>query len=114
MESSFANPLLSVTSFAPFHLHLFYGSCALESSNRLMDVVLFAEMECKIYQTCHISMQRKQNTVTRDKHDTELIARGRHDPCVVPRGMPLSYGCFCPIALTSVYYLSSIKRLRTM
>lgn len=34
-------------------------------------------------------MQRKQNTVTRDKHDTELIARGRHDPCVVPRGMPL-------------------------
>ncbi|KAK6144787.1 hypothetical protein DH2020_021607 [Rehmannia glutinosa] len=28
---------------------------------------------------------RKQNTVTRDKHDTELIARGRHDPCVVPR-----------------------------
>lgn len=32
-------------------------------------------------------VQRKQNTVTRDKKETELIARGRHDPCVVPRGM---------------------------
>lgn len=31
--------------------------------------------------------QRKQNTVTRDKQETELIARGRHDPCVVPRGI---------------------------
>lgn len=38
-------------------------------------------------------MQRKQNTVTRDKHDTELIARGRHDPCVVPRGNPLNSKC---------------------
>lgn len=34
-----------------------------------------------------IVMQRKQNTVSRDKHETELIARGRHDPCVVPRGL---------------------------
>ncbi|KAK4366530.1 hypothetical protein RND71_014410 [Anisodus tanguticus] len=32
---------------------------------------------------------RKQQTVTRDKHDIELIARGRHDPCVVPRAVPM-------------------------
>ena len=25
--------------------------------------------------------------MTRDGHETELIARGRHDPCVVPRGL---------------------------
>lgn len=31
-------------------------------------------------------MQQKQKTVTRDKQETELRARGRHDPCVVPRG----------------------------
>ncbi|KAL7148321.1 hypothetical protein ABFS83_06G170600 [Erythranthe nasuta] len=35
------------------------------------------------------TISRKQNTVTRDKHDTELIARGRHDPCVVPRAVPM-------------------------
>ncbi|KAK6156379.1 hypothetical protein DH2020_010627 [Rehmannia glutinosa] len=34
-------------------------------------------------------IQRRQNTVTRDKHGTELIARGRHDPCVVPRAVPM-------------------------
>ncbi|XP_059628304.1 chorismate synthase 2, chloroplastic [Cornus florida] len=32
---------------------------------------------------------KKQNTVTRDKQETELIARGRHDPCVVPRAVPM-------------------------
>lgn len=32
---------------------------------------------------------RKQNTVTRDKQETEFIARGRHDPCVVPRAVPM-------------------------
>ncbi|KAK1266866.1 hypothetical protein QJS04_geneDACA015358 [Acorus gramineus] len=32
---------------------------------------------------------KKQNTVTRDRHETELIARGRHDPCVVPRAVPM-------------------------
>lgn len=32
-------------------------------------------------------VQKKQHTVTRDKQETELIARGRHDPCVVPRGL---------------------------
>lgn len=30
---------------------------------------------------------KKQRTVTRDKQETELIARGRHDPCVVPRAV---------------------------
>ncbi|KAI6676500.1 hypothetical protein NL676_037296 [Syzygium grande] len=32
---------------------------------------------------------RKQHTVTREKQETELIARGRHDPCVVPRAVPM-------------------------
>ncbi|XP_051121314.1 chorismate synthase 2, chloroplastic-like [Andrographis paniculata] len=31
----------------------------------------------------------KQNTVTRDGHDTELKVRGRHDPCVAPRAVPI-------------------------
>ncbi|KAJ8544188.1 hypothetical protein K7X08_035792 [Anisodus acutangulus] len=35
------------------------------------------------------TISRKQQTVTRGKHDTELIARGRHDPCVVPRAVPV-------------------------
>ncbi|CAI0411764.1 unnamed protein product [Linum tenue] len=35
------------------------------------------------------TISKRQNTVTRDKHETELIARGRHDPCVVPRAVPM-------------------------
>jgi len=30
-----------------------------------------------------------QRTVTRDGEETELRARGRHDPCVVPRAVPM-------------------------
>ncbi|KAJ8760296.1 hypothetical protein K2173_011708 [Erythroxylum novogranatense] len=32
---------------------------------------------------------KKQHTVTREKQEIELIARGRHDPCVVPRAVPM-------------------------
>jgi len=35
------------------------------------------------------TIARKQHTVTREKKETELIARGRHDPCVVPRAVPM-------------------------
>ncbi|XP_078434559.1 chorismate synthase, putative / 5-enolpyruvylshikimate-3-phosphate phospholyase isoform X2 [Wolffia australiana] len=35
------------------------------------------------------TISRKQNTVTRDGQETKLIARGRHDPCVVPRAVPM-------------------------
>ncbi|GAQ90857.1 chorismate synthase [Klebsormidium nitens] len=31
----------------------------------------------------------KQKTVTREGEDTELRAKGRHDPCVVPRAVPM-------------------------
>ncbi|WCJ19339.1 Chorismate synthase [Euphorbia peplus] len=34
-------------------------------------------------------IQRKQLTVTEDKKETEQIACGRHDPCVVPRAVPM-------------------------
>ncbi|OEL14025.1 Chorismate synthase, chloroplastic [Dichanthelium oligosanthes] len=32
---------------------------------------------------------KKQNTVSREHQDIELLARGRHDPCVVPRAVPM-------------------------
>ncbi|GAB2286806.1 hypothetical protein Dimus_021199 [Dionaea muscipula] len=35
------------------------------------------------------TIARKQNTVTRSKEEIELMARGRHDPCVVPRAAPI-------------------------
>jgi chorismate synthase len=31
----------------------------------------------------------KQKTVTRSKEQTDLAARGRHDPCVLPRAVPI-------------------------
>ncbi|MCF7831183.1 chorismate synthase [Candidatus Gracilibacteria bacterium] len=32
---------------------------------------------------------KKQNTVTKDGQETELEAKGRHDPCIVPRAVPI-------------------------
>ncbi|XP_057799060.1 chorismate synthase 2, chloroplastic-like isoform X2 [Salvia miltiorrhiza] len=32
---------------------------------------------------------KKQRTVTRDKREIEVIDRGRRDPCVAPRGVPI-------------------------
>ena len=35
------------------------------------------------------TIARKQNTVSRLGESVELLARGRHDPCVVPRAVPM-------------------------
>lgn len=35
------------------------------------------------------TITKKQMTVTRGREETELQARGRHDPCVVPRAVPM-------------------------
>lgn len=35
------------------------------------------------------TIARKQATVSRAGQDVELLARGRHDPCVVPRAVPM-------------------------
>ncbi|MGI6232454.1 MAG: chorismate synthase [Prevotella sp.] len=32
---------------------------------------------------------KEQSTVTKDGHSTTLTARGRHDPCVLPRAVPI-------------------------
>jgi chorismate synthase len=35
------------------------------------------------------TIAREQKTVTRAKKQTQLAARGRHDPCVLPRAVPM-------------------------
>ena len=35
------------------------------------------------------TIAKKQSTVSRDGQDVDLLARGRHDPCVVPRAVPM-------------------------
>lgn len=35
------------------------------------------------------TIARKQKTVSRDGRELDLAARGRHDPCVVPRAVPM-------------------------
>ncbi len=35
------------------------------------------------------TIARRQNTVSREGLDVELLAKGRHDPCVVPRAVPM-------------------------
>ncbi|HVA96751.1 MAG TPA: chorismate synthase [Candidatus Acidoferrales bacterium] len=35
------------------------------------------------------TIKKKQQTVTKDKKETELEAVGRHDPCVLPRAVPI-------------------------
>ena len=35
------------------------------------------------------TISQAQQTVTAEGEDTELAARGRHDPCVLPRAVPI-------------------------
>ena len=47
--------------------------------------------------------------MTREKEEIELIARGRHDPCVVPRGISLDDSfplLLSHLSKTSFYYFT--------
>jgi chorismate synthase len=35
------------------------------------------------------SLPRNQKTVTREGEPTEILTRGRHDPCLLPRFVPM-------------------------
>ncbi|MDY6940408.1 MAG: chorismate synthase, partial [Cyanobacteriota bacterium] len=35
------------------------------------------------------TIRKEQKTVTRDRQETVLAAKGRHDPCVLPRAVPM-------------------------
>jgi chorismate synthase len=35
------------------------------------------------------TIRKAQNTVTRQREETTLSAKGRHDPCVLPRAVPM-------------------------
>ena len=40
------------------------------------------------------SLPRSQPTVTRDGEETEILTRGRHDPCLLPRFVPMGEAMF--------------------
>ncbi len=52
---------------------------------------------------------KKQPTVTKDGEETLLLARGRHDPCVVPRAVPV-VEAMTALVLLDHYMLDKAKR----
>jgi len=47
------------------------------------------QMDLRRYIKPTSTITQKQQTVNRDGVETELRAKGRHDPCVVPRAVPM-------------------------
>ena len=54
------------------------------------------------------TISRPQKTVTKEKSETTLSARGRHDPCVLPRAVPIVE------AMTALVLCDHALRQRTM
>ena len=68
-------------------------------------------MERKSYSPCFcfiatIMFSLTQKTVTRDGKEVELRGKGRHDPCVLPRAVPMVEAM---VALTLVDHLMMQK-----
>jgi chorismate synthase len=52
---------------------------------------------------------KEQPTVTKDGEETLLLAPGRHDPCVVPRAVPV-VEAMTALVLLDHYMLDKAKR----
>ena len=48
-----------------------------------------------------------QNTVTRDGQEVELRGKGRHDPCVLPRAVPI-VEAMAALVLADFYLINKI------
>ena len=44
---------------------------------------------CRVAVKPTSSLPRPQPTVTRDAEPAEIVTRGRHDPCLLPRFVPM-------------------------
>lgn len=56
------------------------------------------------------TLLREQNTVTDDGKETVLKARGRHDPCVLPRAVPI-VEAMAAMTILDFYLLNKASRL---
>ena len=54
------------------------------------------------------TLLKEQETVTREGVDTTLLARGRHDPCVVPRAVPI-VEAMAALVILDHYMLARVK-----
>ena len=56
------------------------------------------------------TIAREQKTVTRDRKQTQLAARGRHDPCVLPRAVPM-VEAMCALVLVDHALRQHVNRI---
>ena len=52
---------------------------------------------------------QEQETVDLEGNDTKLTARGRHDPCVLPRAVPVVEAMAAMVILDSYLVNKSVK-----
>jgi chorismate synthase len=45
------------------------------------------------------SIPRIQQTITRDGEPTEILVKGRHDPCLLPRFVPMGEAMFALVLI---------------
>ena len=53
------------------------------------------------------TIKKKQDTVTLDGREKVLAAKGRHDPCVVPRAVPIVESMASMVILDLMYQQGS-------
>ncbi|XP_034205386.1 chorismate synthase, chloroplastic isoform X2 [Prunus dulcis] len=89
LEAEFAKAVLSLPATKGFEFGSGFAGTFLTGSEHNDEFYLDEQGKIRTKTNRSGGTQKKQNTVTRDKHEIELIARGRHDPCVVPRAVPM-------------------------
>ena len=57
------------------------------------------------------TIMKEQETIDIDGHSTTLKARGRHDPCVVPRAVPI-VEAMAALTLADFYLIDRMTRIK--
>ncbi|KAG6531885.1 hypothetical protein ZIOFF_005720 [Zingiber officinale] len=89
LEADMAKAMLSLPATKGFEIGSGFAGTFLTGSEHNDEFYMDEHGNMRTRTNRSGGIQKKQQTVTRDRHETELIARGRHDPCVVPRAVPM-------------------------
>ncbi|GJN30921.1 hypothetical protein PR202_gb19267 [Eleusine coracana subsp. coracana] len=89
LEAEFAKAMLSLPASKGFEIGSGFAGTDLTGSEHNDEFYMDEAGNVRTRTNRSGGVQKKQNTVSREHQDVELIARGRHDPCVVPRAVPM-------------------------
>ena len=107
---------LSAIAVAVLTLAAIFSSCAVSTPEEIIGTVSLPDTYSIVYEVEEKNgvITTVGKTVDKNGNDTEVVIKGRHDPVVVPRAVPVveAMAAICIVDLLFSAMLSQMKKIK--